>query len=203
MHPRLGLLAAFLLFLLRTTLTAAKCDSTSKGFLPLNDLGAGTYQGFQGGLYQEGVNLRPSGHDSAGIDIAWGIRPLNSLGFPDNSGKIVFISIGMSNFSHEFSTFLPLANSDPSKNPDLLLINGAQGGQTAAIIQDSTAFFWDTLDARLTRAGVSPEQVQIAWLKEANAQPMGSFPGHAETLQAQLAQICRVAKNRYPNLRII
>src|SRR3990172_7667627 len=112
-------IAAFaiaLFFVNQLTLRAANCDSTSKGFLPLTDLGAGAYQGFQGGLYPEGLNLRPSGHDSAGINIAWGIRPLNSLGFPDNSGKTVFISIGMSNCSQEFSTFVPLANSDPSKN---------------------------------------------------------------------------------------
>jgi len=109
----------------------------------------------------------------------------------------------MSNCSQEFSTFIPLANAATSKNPDLLIINGAQGGQTAAIIQDSTAFFWDTLDARLSRAGVTPLQVQVAWLKEANANPTAPFPTHAETLQAQLAQITRVAKNRYPNLKII
>ena len=192
-----------LLLLLREYSLSANCDSTSKGYTPFIDLGTGTYQGFEGGLYPGGSNFRPSAHNSVGLNLGWSIRPLNNSGQPDSLGKIVLISIGMSNCSQEFSTFIPLANADTSKNPDLLIINGAQGGQTAAIIQESTAFFWDTVDARLSHAGVTPLQVQIAWLKEANANPTAPFPTHAETLQAQLAQITRVAKNRYPNLKII
>lgn len=181
----------------------AECDSTSKGFVPLAELGTGTYQGYEGGLYAGGVNTRPIAHNSAGVNIGWGIRPLNSSGVYDSLGKIVMISIGMSNTSQEFSVFIPLANSDTSKNPDLLLVNGAQGGQTASRISDSTAAFWDTVDARLSVAGVTPLQVQAVWLKEANANPTESFPVHAESIKTQLVRIAKIAKNRYPNLKII
>lgn len=181
----------------------AECDSTSKGFIPLTGLGPGIYQGFEGGLYSGGLNTRPIAHNSAGVNIGWSIRPLNNSGGPDSLGKIVMISIGMSNTSQEFSVFIPLANSDTSKNPDLLLVNGAQGGQTASRISDSTAAFWDTVDARLAQAGVTTLQVQAAWLKEANASPTESFPIHAESIKTQLARIVRIAKNRYPNLKII
>jgi lysophospholipase L1-like esterase len=59
------------------------------------------------------------------------------------------------------------------------------------------------VDARLAQAGVNSLQDQAAWLKEANASPTESFPIHAESIKTQLARIVRIAKNRYPNLKII
>jgi hypothetical protein len=108
----------------------------------------------------------------------------------------------MSNTSQEFSAFLPLAAADTSKNPKLVVVNGAQGGQTAAIISNPNATFWPVVDQRLTAAGVAPKQVQVAWLKEANAGPTGPFLPHAETLKVQLGRICRILKDRYPNIQI-
>ncbi len=202
-YKLLVLLICLILFVIAELSFSAECDSTSKGFVPLTELGVGTYQGFEGGLYAGGVNIRPAAHDLAGEKLGWSIRPLNGSGIPDSLGKIVLISIGMSNTSQEFATFIPLANADSSKNPALIIVNGAQGGQTASRISDSTAAFWDTVDVRLNNAGVTPLQVQVAWLKEANANPTADFPFHAETLKTQMAQITRIAKSRYPNLKII
>lgn len=36
------------------------CDQTSVGFVPLLDLGLGTYKGFTGGLYPNGANQPPA-----------------------------------------------------------------------------------------------------------------------------------------------
>ncbi|MGH3748867.1 MAG: hypothetical protein ACRDT8_15880, partial [Micromonosporaceae bacterium] len=49
---------------------AADCTRTHTGRVPLVDLGAGSYQGEQGGLYPGGVNVRPAAHDTAGRSIA-------------------------------------------------------------------------------------------------------------------------------------
>src|SRR5438477_9343137 len=77
---------------------ASNCAGTSVGKTPLNDLGAGFYQGFQGGLYAGGSNGRPYAHDSAGVSLAHGLVPLDTLGNPDPAnGRVVLISIGMSN----------------------------------------------------------------------------------------------------------
>jgi hypothetical protein len=182
---------------------AQDCTRTSVGFKPMAELGAGTYKGYQGGLYPRGQSQRPVAHDSAGRAIALQIKPLNASGTPDaTSGKIVLLSIGMSNATQEFSAFKSIADADPTRNPRLTIVDGAQGGQTAAIIDDPTANFWTVVDQRLTSAGVTRQQVQVVWLKEADAGPTQAFPTHALTLQNEMEVIARILKSKFPNVRI-
>lgn len=183
--------------------TVANCSGTSTGRTPLLDLGSGTYQGFQGGLYPGGSNVRPSAHDSAGLAIAQSIQPLDTLGHVDPArGRIVFISIGMSNATQEFQTFVPKANADPLKNPRVLVVDCAVGGQAANVIRNPNAAYWDSVAARLRRAGSSPAQVQTLWIKQANAGPTGGFPAATESLRGNLATIARVLKQKLPNVKI-
>src|SRR4051794_7848621 len=123
------------------------------GLIPLNELGMGSYEGKQGGLYPGGSNRRPEAHDEAGLRIASTIRPLDPRGNARDDGKIVLLSIGMSNTTQEFSTFKPLADKDPQKNPALVIVDGAQGGMTAATIVDLEAprgkQFWNVVASRL------------------------------------------------------
>lgn len=57
---------------------------------PLIDFGEGTYRGYQGGLYPDGSNQRPSNHNAAGLTIAKNVKPLDSEGNNDGTnGKIV------------------------------------------------------------------------------------------------------------------
>jgi hypothetical protein len=88
---------------------AADCAKTSVGFVPLNEPGANFYKDQQGGLYPRGSNTRPVAHESAGAAQARAIQPLNANGQPDANGRIVPVSIGMSNTTQEFSTFKPMA----------------------------------------------------------------------------------------------
>jgi hypothetical protein len=181
---------------------AINCDRDSTGLIPLNDLGPALYLGAPGGLYQTGSNQRPIGHTATGLSIANSIGPLDTLGFPDSDGRVVLISVGMSNTTQEFQIFIPKANADPARNPQLLIVDCAVGGQAANVIRNPNAAYWDSVSARLRRAGSSPAQVQAAWLKEANAGPTGFFPASAETLRANLATIVRILKQKLPNLRL-
>jgi len=128
--------------------------------------------------------------------------PRDAAGLPAANGKIVFLSIGMSNCTQEFSTFVPLSNADPARSPAVLCVDGAQGGQTAAIIQDPTANFWTVVDQRLANHGASPQQVQVIWFKEADAGPTSGFPAYAQTLQSEFAAIMHVLVARFPNARV-
>jgi hypothetical protein len=178
--------------------------------VPLDDLGPGTYKGFKGGLYPNGANTRPPGHEAAGVVISSQILPLDSSGNRDSTnGKIVFISVGMSNTTDEFASegpeaFKPRADSDASKNPQLVIVDGAQGGHDATKWLDVNAEAWTTVDQRLAAAGVMPSQVQVAWVKQALAGPddYGAFPAHAQALQTDLEIIARNLKSRYPNIRL-
>ena len=199
--------AALFLAALTTLVTAGSCwaiDCTrdSTGMVPLIDLGSGTYFGFEGGLYAGGSNQRPPAHEAAGLSIAQSIGPLDTLGLPDPSGRVVLISIGMSNATQEFSTFVPKAMADPLKKPNVLVVDCAVGGQSADRIKTPTAAYWDSVATRLRRAGSSPLQAQAVWVKEANAGPRGGFPASAESLQWNLAAIVRIIKQKLPNVRL-
>jgi len=182
---------------------AQNCPRTSVGLIPLPDLGEGTYQTFQGGLYPGGVNHRPSTHDAAGLAEAAQVVPRNAAGAPDpQNGKIVLLSIGMSNTSQEFGEFVKQARLDRDVNPQLVIVNGAQGGQTAQRIANPSATFWANIDARLQQAGVTRAQVQAVWFKEADAGPRDPFPKHAQTLQSEFTTIMNILRNFYPNARL-
>lgn len=177
-------------------LPAANCARTSTGFLPLNDpFFVFTYRGMRGGLYPDASNRRPEAHDAAGLRLAADIKPLD--------GKIVLISIGMSNTTQEFSVFQLLANRDPEKNPPLLIVDGAQGAWSADRIVADGAEYWTTLDTRLRAAGATAAQVQVAWMKQADAQPTLAFPEDARKLQSELAALARTLRARFPSLKLL
>jgi hypothetical protein len=101
---------------------------------PLNEMTANDrYKGEDGGLYGNGSNIPPPAvHDAAIKELAQ-IRPLDAQGNYSPSVKIVFISVGMSNTTQEFSAFKKLADADPQKATNVYIVDGAQGGQTAKI----------------------------------------------------------------------
>src|SRR5438132_5735522 len=73
-------------------------DGTTSGLIPLDDLGTGTYQGYQGGLYPKGSNLRPEPYNTNGINIANAMHPLDTSGnVDDTNGKYVMACVGYSN----------------------------------------------------------------------------------------------------------
>lgn len=199
-----ALLAAFaVLALVAAHAQAADCTATSTGLVPLNDLGAGSYQGESGGLYGGGSNQRPFAHDFAGARIARSIVPLDTLGQPDPvNGRVLLISIGMSNCTQEFSAFITKAGADPMRSSFARAVDCAIGGQAANVINNPNAWYWDSVVTRLRGRGYSPAQVQIVWIKEANASPSGSFATSSGLLTKNLGTIVRILKDRLPNARL-
>ncbi len=176
--------------------------------IPLTDLGSnnyirmdGTQTNFTGGLYPNGLNQRPTAHEETGIDIGNGITPLDTAGFPNPNGRIVFISVGMSNAAQEFRDFVKLAKADPNINSLLAIVNGAQPGKVNRDWVNSNSETWNEVDRRLSSGGLSPEQVQIAWVKNTQT-GSGAFPAKIQSIQADLEQIARNLKIRYPNIKL-
>lgn len=174
---------------------------------PLDELATGKYQGFLGGLYPEGKNTRPDAHEAAGLDRARQIQPLDAQGGPSADGRVVLLSIGMSNTSQASQGFQEALRGFEALHPRLVFVNGAVGGMTAAAIRDPDdggrgAQYWAEVDNRLERAGVTRAQVQAVWIKQANAGPRQGFPDYARELQADLARIVRVIAARFPNAKL-
>jgi hypothetical protein len=175
--------------------------------VPLPEMGTSKYQGFQGGLYPGGKNRRPPEHEAAGLRLAQAVVPRDRDGRPDPQGKIVLLSIGMSNTAQASEGFARHLAGFPQKNPALVFVNGAQGGMTASAIQDpddqaSGTRYWTTVDERLKRAGVTRAQVQAVWIKEADAGPKEGFPAYAKKLQRELTRVVQVLPPRFPNLKL-
>ena len=175
---------------------------TSTGIVALNDLGKGTYQGQEGGLYPGGENTVPAAHLKAGLRLASKIVPLDREGHPAAGGRIVMCSIGMSNTTQETRSFLKLAAVDRDLNPKLTLVDCAQGSQTASKIQDPNFPYWKTVSARLSDAEVTPQQVQVVWMKEANGNPTEPFLEYTRSLQAQQVKVLQNLHDKFPNLKI-
>lgn len=188
-------------------------------YIPLNDLGMGTYRGFSGGLYPEGRNVEPEDHAVIGLQRARSIQPLDPEGRPDPNGAYVLLSIGMSNTAQEFCSprgdrscapwsFMGQAAADPSvRKTALRIVNGAMGGRSAAYWDEPTDPDYDRIrDTLLAPHGLSEKQVQIAWVKVANPRPTISLPSaqaDAYRLVAQLGNIIRSLAIRYPNIRLV
>jgi hypothetical protein len=186
--------------------------------VPLTDMGAATYLGFAGGLYPGG-NLMPVAHGAAGAARAAAVTPLDTNGNPSVSGKIVMVSIGMSNTTQEFCnqanpaactswSFVGQAAADAAVNhATLVLVNGAASGKTAPFWTSPALADYDRVrDSDLAPAGLTEKQVQIGWVKVANAGPTVSLPSasaDAYTLETQMGQIVRAMKTRYPNLKLV
>jgi hypothetical protein len=211
--------AAALALLAVSPVAASDCTKTAVGFVPINDLGTSFYLGqFQGGLYPGGVNAPPAAHDQEGRARAAAVQPLNTAGQPDPNGKIVLLSIGMSNTTQEFCsqggglpcdswTFMGRAAASPQvDHAHLAIANGAKGGQTAATWDSPTDANYDRVrDTVLVPQGLSEKQVQAVWIKVANAQPTVALPNSnadAFALEASMGGIVRAVRARYPNVKL-
>ena len=172
---------------------------------PLTELGTAKYKGEDGGLYGGGSNEPPKPHLDAAMKEAAQIQPLNAAGKPSADGKIGFVSVGMSNTTMEFSRLKQLADQDPAKSSRVTIIDAAQGGQTAMHWADPKSPLWTKVDERIKSADLSDPQIQVAWMKQAEARPeqYGEFPKHARQLQENLVTSLRNLKAKFPNLRLV
>ena len=189
---------------------AAPAKETA-GLVPVTDMASRLYKGQTGGLYGEGRNTPPDSHQAATIKELAKIQPLDAGGKPSKTGKIVLISLGMSNTTQEFSFFKKLADADPNKSPSVVIVDCAQGGQAAHewAYPDSRPNKkrpapWNVMDQRISKAGVTSAQIQVVWIKQAQINPagLGEFPKHAKSLQDDTAEILRMLRKQFVNLHV-
>lgn len=191
--------------------------STDADPIPLIDMAGDpglNYYGYTGGLYPDSSNVIPWAHAQAGLERALAVRPLDVNGLPAQDGKIVFLSIGMSNTSQEFcggddclkNTFVGQANADPEVSDRVVFFNGAHNHLSAENWLDPTDRGYTDIAAGLEAEGLGAEQVQVIWLKVANTmqatRPSLPHPdADVVLLLERLGQIVRSLDDLYPNLR--
>jgi len=181
----------------------------SVGFKPLTELGNGDYKGQKGGLYGNGSNDLPPRHRALLQQKMAEIKPLDHKGMPAADGKVVLLTLGMSNTSQEARSFIQLAAGSSEMSPHVIVVDGAQGAQGSMQWSTTTNRSmdvdpWEIVEKRLQQKGVSANQVQAVWLKAAlmGVAKYGLFPKHAEVLQESISTTIQIAHKRYPNLKV-
>jgi hypothetical protein len=185
--------------------TPDRKEQASTGLKPLTEMTAAErYKGEDGGLYGGGSNVPPKTHWLAAQEALKKIRPLDAAGKPAKDGKIVFIALGMSNTYGEFRLFKQRADRDPRKSPDVVLVNGAIGGAGVSSWARPRSGTWQKVAERLEEAGVSAEQVQVAWIKHAEPGPMPDATPlqYARKVKQDIAASLAITRETFPNLRV-
>jgi hypothetical protein len=209
-----------------STVTAG---STTFSATPLVDFGltpGQLYLGQFAGYLYNGSNSPPPDHSAVGVAAGAAVQPLDVNGNPNPTGKIVLISMGMSNAADEwcdsFTTctsysFMGQAATNSNVNhTTLVILNGAVSGQDAGTyacpygncpLNSTNPNNYDRIvNNTLTPAGVTAAQVQAVWVKDADglAFDYPSLPSpiaDAYDYEYELGQIVRAIKIRFPNVQ--
>lgn len=191
----------------------------------LTDLAGGTYCGLAGGLYG-GTNAMPAAHAAEGAAETARVRPLDAAGQPAATGRVVVLSVGMSNATQEWCgpnttgaagatpcnpwTFKGRADADAGVDHAALAVaNGAMGGQALNYWDSPNESNYDRVrDAVLAPDGLTEAQVQAVWLKAAllNEPSRPGLPAanaDAYALERAIGDVLRALRVRYPNLRLV
>jgi len=180
-------------------------EQSTTGLKPLPEMTASDrYKGEDGGLYGGGNNEPPASHQAAAAEALKKITPLDAEGKPSATGKIVFISLGMSNTFGEFRMFKEIADRDPAKSPAVLIVNCAIGGAGVSSWAKAQSGTWQQVDGRLKEAGVTREQVQVAWIKHAEPGPSPDTTElqYAKQVSKDLASSLAITHSTFPNMRL-
>jgi hypothetical protein len=181
-------------------------EQPSTGLKPLTEMTADDrYKGEDGGLYGGGRNEPPEIHQRAAQAALGKITPLDEEGKPSKEGKIVFVSLGMSNTFGEFRMFKELADRDPQKSASVLIVNCAVGGAGVSSWARRGSGTWNTVAERLKEANVSPAQVQVAWVKHAEPGPSPDTAPlqYARKVKEDIASSLAITRATFPNLRVV
>lgn len=189
--------------------TAASADDFS-WFVPLNDLGTAPWKlGLYGGLYEDGSNVMPPEHFAAGLAFAAKIQPLDAEGQPSPAGKIVFLAVGFDETAKIMQSFLPMAANDARVDRNrLVILNAARWGADYRFWDeppDGNPRFAIVNADTITPAGVTPQQVQVAWIQiitDHTGETLGVPNADAYRIKTYIAGTLREMKRQYPNLQI-
>ena len=191
--------------------SGAACDyiswdvaGTNNPMIPITDLGIGSYFGTEGGLYGYGQNTPPAEHENDGIRLANQISPLDASGNRDLNGKYVLVGIGISTLKEEMLSFVPMATSETSINPHLVIVNGGQAQASATDYSDLSSPYWGTiLNNLIPNAGVTAQQVVAVMFEDLDVAPTGTYPSDMVQLQGEFETVAQNVLKVFPNVKLM
>ena len=198
------------LFLCAALLASAALADDFSWLVPLNDLGTAPYRwGYYGGLYENGSNVMAADHFAGGLAMAAKIQPRATDGTPSADGKIAFVAIGFGETARIMDVMMNMAANDRRVDHEhLVLVNLARENADYRLwvpIPDGHAWYSQMNTYVLTPLGISPLQVQAAWVEIINDRafaPLGVAYADAYRLKTFIAEALVEMKRQYPNLQI-
>lgn len=221
MHTKhkLPILLALLLLLSNTNETLQAqgviCSNDSTGLIPLNDLGTGFYEGFQGGLYPLGTNTEnpASTHYKKGKTYAKNLKPLDADGNINyENGVVLMAGYGPSLPGQIMNKFVPIVRDSLDAayhtNPCFDAMNLCVGGKgLESAIGASADTYWETIVDKVIEKGYTPEQVQVGWMyfndKFDTLSPEQTFPETPEQVTDDLITYLHILMDYFPNMKIM
>jgi len=198
---------AIVLFFVAATAFANPADFTY--LVPVNDLGVEAYRyGYFGGLYDDGTSIMAPDHFAIGMKMAENIVPRDANGNPSPNGKVVFIAVGFDETQKIMSAMQSMAADDVRVNHDnLVMVNAAlpRLDGFAWVPPMSPPLYSSIRNIIMPPLGVTPQQVQVAWVQLVTNNPARPLPpadADAYRLKGEYAAAVRQLKIEYPNLQI-
>src|SRR5262249_12655195 len=89
--------------------------------------------------------------------------------------------------------------------PDALIVNCAVGGAGVSSWAKPRSGTWNKVAERLKEANVTPEEVQVAWVKHAEPGPWPDTEPlqYAKKVKADIGASLAIARSTFPNLRVV
>jgi hypothetical protein len=169
----------------------------------MTDLGTGSYDGSEGGLYPGGSNTPPANWEASALSQAAAIQPLNASGNPAPNGSIAMLSIGVSITRTIWDEFGPLETGDPVRNSQLVLVNAAVDGTNSPDWTSPSSGAWLTiLNNYLPYQNLTANQVQVVWVMMPHSNPTGIYPTDMAAQESDLIAILQNLQAFFPNLKI-
>lgn len=183
------------------------CANDSTGLIPITDLLTDYYMGWQGGLYQGGVNTPPTGHLNKGLSIVNKLQPLDSNGVVDKvNGKIVLAGFGASTVGGPFNHMIQLMKDYNDLNPCMQSVNAANGSDGVETMTIDNTDYWEYIRIfKLAEKNLTPEQVQVGWFMhssriDSNGSDINSY---VDSLNKRFTVAIQSMMYYYPNLKVV
>lgn len=182
------------------TAYAQQCPDNFTDYIPIADLGKGTFKGSVGGLYPDGSNVIPAAHLKEGIRQSSLIAPRNKNGEIDSAdGEIVFLVLGYSTAAMTGRFFRDMIAQQEESTP-LKVVVGAQGGKDINYMMDTTSSYWPGVDSALLENNVSEQQVGYIWLSSGDIEVSENpFPTPAVIPMVKYLFTLEHIKKQFPN----
>lgn len=171
--------------------------------IPLNENeNFGVYKGQGGGLYSNNTNQPTLSHRVALQKQIQLVKPLDSKGVSDSSGKVGFIYLGDPFTKGDFETLSDFIEENSVINQRLRLVDGSEERFDTSYWEKSI-YSWEALSQKVIENDLEQKQIQILWINLSYKEYQDNLSEDINNQTNVLQTIIKNALVKFPNIRIV